>query len=26
MDLLKDDNLINILADSKKISSEIEEQ
>jgi hypothetical protein len=26
MDLLKDDNLINILADSKKVSSEIEEQ
>jgi len=26
MDLLKDDNLIDVLADSKKISSEIEEQ
>jgi hypothetical protein len=26
MSLLKDDNLINILADSKKVSSEIEEQ
>jgi len=26
MDLLKDDNLIDILADSKKISNEIEEQ
>jgi len=26
MDLLEDDNLINILADAKKVSTEIEEQ